>query len=63
MHGKGGVMRVCTAMSVIETCGIVSNMKDEALRIASFYQGSIKIEINTNKENAIAKISVTEYNI
>lgn len=56
-------MRVCTAMSVIETHGIVANMKDEALRIASFYEGSIKIEINTNKENRIAKISVTEYNI
>ncbi len=56
-------MRVCTAMSVIETSGIVRNMKDEALRIASFYQGSVKIEINTNKEQGVAKISVTEYNI
>jgi len=56
-------MRVCTAMSVIETHGIVSNMREEALRIASFYQGSIKIEINTNREQGVAKISVTEYNI
>lgn len=56
-------MRVCTALSVIETHGIVNNMREEALRIAAFYEGNIKIEINTNAENRIAKISVTEYNI
>ena len=56
-------MIVCTAMSVIESRGIITNMKDEAMRIASFYDGSIKIEINTNKDNGLVKISVTEYNI
>ena len=54
---------VCTAMSVIETHYISSNMKEEALKMAAFYEGNIKIEINTNKTNDIVKISVTEYNI
>ena len=54
---------VCTAMSVIETHYISANMKEEALKMAAFYDGNIKIEINTNKINGLVKISVTEYNI
>ncbi len=54
---------VCTAMSVIETHYISSNIKEEALKMAAFYEGNIKIEINTNKGNGLVKISVTEYNI
>ena len=54
---------VCTAMSVIETNYTLVNMKEEALKMAAFYEGNIKIEINTNKTNDIVKISVTEYNI
>ncbi len=55
---------ICTAMSVVETHGIVNNMKEEAMRIAALYEcNNLRIEINTNKENAIAKICVTEYNI
>ena len=54
---------VCTAMSVIETHCISANIKEEALKMAAFYEGNIKIEINTNKTNDIVKISVTEYNI
>ena len=54
---------VCTAMSVIETHCISANIKEEALKMAAFYEGNIKIEINTNKGNGLVKISVTEYNI
>ena len=56
-------MIACTAMSVIESRGIITNMKDEALRIAAFYNGSIKIEINTNKGNGVVKVNIIEYNI
>ncbi len=53
----------CTALSVVETHCISSNLKEEALKMAAFYKGNIKIEINTNKINGLVKISVTEYNI
>ncbi len=53
----------CTALSVVETHCISSNLKEEALKMAAFYEGNIKIEINTNKINELVKISVTEYNI
>ena len=64
LHGEGGNMSnvtTCTALTYIEKHCIVSNMKEEALKIAELYTGNIKIEINTN--NGLAKISVTEYNI
>ena len=51
----------CTALTYVEKHCIVSNMKEEALKIAELYTGNIKIEINTN--NGLAKISVTEYNL
>ncbi|KKM84798.1 hypothetical protein LCGC14_1295570 [marine sediment metagenome] len=54
---------VCTALSVVETHCISANMKEEALKMAAFYEGNIKIEINTNKINGLVKISVTEYNV
>ena len=57
------IITSCTALTYIEKHCIVSNMKEEALKIAELYTGNIKIEINTNSENGIAKISVTEYNL
>ncbi len=56
-------MLTMTATTYIISQGIVENMKTEALKIAELYEGSIKIEINTNKQNGLAKINITEYNL
>jgi len=53
----------CTALTYIEKTAIINDMKDGALTIAELYKGNIKIEINTNYENSVAKVSITEYNI
>ncbi len=38
-------------------------MKVEALKMAELYENNIKIEININKENGLAKINIIEYNL
>lgn len=51
------------SVTTIISKGLVENMKEEALKLAQFYDNNIKIEINTSKVNGIVKLNVTEYNI
>ncbi len=41
----------------------VRRIKELAMALSHFYQGPIKIEVNINKENDIAKLNITEYNL
>lgn len=54
---------VMTATTYILNKALVENIKNEALQLAQFYDGDIKIEINMNRERGIVKINVIEYNI
>jgi len=52
-----------TATTYIISRGLLKNMKNEALELAEFYENNIKIEININKANGLAKFNITEYNL
>ncbi len=38
-------------------------MKTDAGRLAEFYEGALKIEINVSREKGVPKVNITEYNI
>ena len=52
-----------TAATYITSKALVENLKQEAIELAKFYEGDIKIEINMSRKSDIVKLNVIEYNL
>ena len=52
-----------TAMTILLKKGFTESIKEEALRLAEMYSGNIQIQIDIKRDDSIALMRITEYNI
>jgi hypothetical protein len=52
-----------TAATILMKKGHTENIKQEALRIASLYEGRIQIQIDVNRGGCEALVRITEYGL
>jgi len=52
-----------TAMTYVINKGVAGSMKAEALMIAEAYEGNVQIQIDVKKQDNIAIMKITEFNI
>ncbi len=52
-----------TAATILIKKGHTDNLKQEALKIASLYEGRIQIQIDVNRGDEEALVRITEYGL
>jgi hypothetical protein len=56
-------MIAMTAETILIKRGHTDNLKAEALKIASLYEGNVQIQIDVKQDDSVALVRITEYGL